>query len=226
MLSISKKIPKSKSIEIKIPTLTKTRFMVIDSIEILQSTDLEKWEPAKDLDIRIKSGNNEIRYISYGLLNISNIIDFKDKLYDMVGLTNLILHVKRNNNNEQIYIYKFNMNFVHTFGNLQYQYSYDINTVDKIFSDIVNNCVCTRLILGFNMPVSKIELEPQYDSENYHWLDSLELQETDSDNCYTIDFTNESFVEYSKYLDFINIKLPENISKDIKIFVLAYGWGI
>ena len=134
MLSISKKIPKSKSIEIKIPTLTKTRFMVIDSIEILQSTDLEKWEPAKDLDIRIKSGNNEIRYISYGLLNISNIIDFKDKLYDMVGLTNLILHVKRNNNNEQIYIYKFNMNFVHTFGNLQYQYSYDINTVDKIFS--------------------------------------------------------------------------------------------
>lgn len=228
MLSTTVKIPQNKSVELKIPDLSRSRFLVLSSLSVLQSEDSKSWTPAKDLDLRLKNGNTELLYVSYGLLGLKHQIVLNDLNKEFLrGYEKMVLTLKRNNNTEILYFYKIICNFVPTNGTLLYQYSYE--SPENVLNDVFNNLNCVNLVLHFNLPIKSAELQPIYESSDFsttcQWLSCLELGETDAENCYIIDFTNSELIEYAKNLEYMKLKLPDNLPKDkLKITVLAYGF--
>ncbi len=227
-LSTTVKIPPNKTVEVRIPDLSRSRFHVLNSLTLLQSEDGKSWSPAKDLDIRLRNGTTEILYVSYGLLNLKNVISLSEYNKEFLrGCEKLALNLKRNSGTDVMYLYKIQCCYTPTNGSLLYQFTYD--APDNILSDVYNHLNCANLILHFNVPVKSAELQPIYESSDFpntgQWLSCLELGETDAENCYIIDFTNAELLEYAKHLDYMKLKLPDNLPKDkLSITVLAYGF--
>lgn len=226
------KLAAGKSLPIELPNLAQTKFLVPTEISVYTKKDT-LISPAKNVSVSVSCGSNKLVVLHEAYFQTTHEINLSDYRCRLNEGNDVLLNLI-NTSSSEFATFRIEVEYTPTYGNIIYQNSY-LEVFNRTMKDIYSAGICSRIVFHFNHPVKKAELMSIFsrDKEDEEWFDSLEMGDTDENNQYVLDFTDDELKFYPRYLNMMELTVPkrekastddDDDDDDLRLHVLAYGF--
>ena len=234
-LNARMKLAGSATSTLEIPNFATERFYV--PVKVIIENESESDDSGLSLECIIQYDGTTISRTSEAYFKFSNTIDLEPYKNQV---NNCEMSLKLRNMTREPETFSITIEYAYYTGTLIYENTFN-DKFDEILADVHKYGRCTRLTMKTSHPIENATIVPNFyrvENENENedakaeegggeleWLEALEIGDTDEDNCYDIDLSDEDLELSARKLNFMKLQLP-GVSEidDFKIFILAFGF--